>query len=294
MGSTPSSGLTYVFDLTAIEYYRVGSLQAITDNRLDALSHRIIYQIMEHAQGTFLWARLVVENFLFKADHSHNLFEELLNSSNTKDCSGIYQYMIGLISEKDRLVALQMLRWVVGSARPLYSYELLDAVSSQLSIKLVDKDIQKYCGILLSRSKSGTVSLAHLSFRDYLQSRTVGDDNLGWAAVSDATNEMIAQNCLQVLSSEFLLQTFSSSARYDSANGPTRHSYSTFQSYAYHYWKFHYSHAEGKSRYLPGMLHEKLKQGQERGDATHATILAAQVISGEVSQPTLMIPFPRN
>jgi hypothetical protein len=273
-----------VFDLTACDYNRVGSLQATAGNQVDALSRRITYHITEHTEGTFLWARLLVENFLIKANHSYNLFEELLDSSKTKDCSAIYEYMIGHISEEDRLVALQMIRWVVGSARPLYSYELLDAVSSQLSIKLVERDIQKYCGILLSKSKSGTVSLTHLSLRDYLQSRTIEDDILGWAAVSDSTNEMIAQICLQVLSSELLLQSWSSSTLQDSASGPTRHASQTIQSYAYHYWEFHYRHAEGESRHLPGLLHEKLKQGQKCRDAICVTTsIPAPAISGEVS-----------
>jgi hypothetical protein len=180
-----------------------------------------------------------------------------------RDMSSVYQDIIGRISEKDRAVSLQMLRWVTYAARPLRTWELLDAINSQMSIKLAESDIQRICGGLL-KTTEGTVNLVHFSLRHYLQSQSDENDILGWRAVSGTTHEMIAHSCFRILSSEHLLRNPSATTLVDLPGIIENEQSHGLQSYAQWHWRYHYAHAERQSSYLAGMLHEKLRNGWER------------------------------
>ena len=183
--------------------------------------------------------------------------------------------MISRISEKNRYLALQMFRWVIYAARPLVSLELLDAIYIQTSVQLVETDIPKICQGLLRVNEAGMVSLVHLSFRDHIQSQTREDDILGWGSSSSSSDEMIAHTCLQTLSPKLLLESFSHTI---ARSSPT--DAQNLQSYAFDFWKLHYTFAEPRSIYLAGMLHERLKWGwdhpnihlelQDRGDGPNS------------------------
>lgn len=233
----------------------------------------LVQRIFAHARGTFLWARLMVIE-LSKASFSPNSLDHLLDSSSIGDHFGIYQYMIRGISEKDRPLALQMLRWVAYAARPLSSCELLSAIASQTNTKLQEANIQTVCGGLLRTSIGGTISLVHLTVRDFLESQSEENDVLGWRAVSDASNEMIAQTCLQVLSSGLFLQSLDILRTNQAPENFKIGRSETLQSYAYYNWKFHYTNAEHRSSYLPGMLYEKMRQAWENGDFALSSALA--------------------
>jgi Ankyrin repeats (3 copies)/NACHT domain len=237
----------------------------------------LVRRISAYASGTFLWVRLWVAE-LSKASFSQVSVDHLLDGHITDDLFGIYEHMIRAISEKDRPVALQMLRWVTYAARPLSGGELLSAIALQTNIKLLEADIQRVCGGLLRSSNSGVVSLVHLTLQDFLESRSGGNDVLGWRPVSDASNEMIAHICLKVLGSELFLESLDILTAIQNTRSTNIRRFDALESYAYHNWKFHYTCAEHQSSYLPGMLHEKFRKAWENGAFAPSSAFAPAAI----------------
>lgn len=239
--------------------FRDASIRGAADAKWDELYYLITPKITEGAKGMFLWVSLVLEE-IPRTIHTCDSVEELVESSKIGDCFAIYQYKIGKIHEKDRPVALQMIRWVQYAARPLHSWELVHAINLQLGVNLIDADILRICRGLLKMSGGRMISLVHLSFRKYLESLNCTNDALGWSAVSEASNEIIAQTCLKTLEPELLLESLTSwipdYSLSSAANGTSK----SLHSYAFSFWKFHYNLAERKSSCLPGMLHEILHE----------------------------------
>jgi hypothetical protein len=181
--------------------------------------------------------------------------------------------MMGRILEVDRGIALQMLRWISYAARPLSVQELLDAVSCQMSIKLAESDIERISGGLLSIADGAKVRLVHFSLRDYLDCLSKEDDILGWDAVYATSHEMITDTCLQVLGPMDLLHPTNFIAQTGLPNIINHEGGHALNIYARQYWRFHYNHAEHQSYFLPGMLHEKLRDGWKQEDGIFASRL---------------------
>jgi len=238
---------------------RFTSAQAPAVYEWNDLSRRISEQIIGRGIGAFLWVHLVIKN-LYNTDDIRCSIDKLVQSPDTRDCSGIYQYMISHISEKNRPIVLQILRWVIYAARPLYTWELLDAIDLELNIRLVDSDIEEIGGGLISTTESGKVNLVHLSLRDYLRSQSNENDILGWVAASETSHEMISHTCLRVLRSELLLESMALSTSLHSQSSSVCEPSQKLENYAFHYWKFHYVLAERQSGYLPGMLYAALSK----------------------------------
>jgi hypothetical protein len=256
----PPSATSSFFKPVPAGHQKFASLPSATFHNWDEAYLRIKYGIIDKGEANFLWARLLVENLRATNQSirtTHKLIEKLIS----RDCSGLYQDMIHRISEKDRYLALQMFRWVIYAARPLNSWELLDAIYTQTGMQLVETDIQKICAGLLRVNEDGMISLFHLGLRDHIQTQTCKDDILGWVFVSSSSDEMIAHTCLQTLSPELLLESLGCAM---ARSSPTYTQ--NLQSYAFNYWKLHYKFAERQSIYLAGMLQERLKWGWEHRD----------------------------
>jgi Ankyrin repeats (3 copies) len=279
-GPVKSAILTSIFT----RHHGASEAQNNAEKHAVEVSTKIIQQLSGDSRGMFLWAKLMLDG-ISRAKFSGDSIEELIQSSNSGDCSGIYRYMISRIPEKDRGFALQMLRWVTYAARPLYSWELVSAVNSQLGVNLVEADIERVCGGLLRISKGRKISLVHLSFQDYLQSRNSINDTLGWSADSGASNEMIAHICLRSLEPELLMESLRSPKICHSKNVGAAGASQNLHDYAFHFWKSHYLLAEQQSSYLPGMLHEILLESLRSRSHRDA------VLDGEYLSKS---PKPRN
>jgi hypothetical protein len=181
--------------------------------------------------------------------------------------------MIGRILEVDRGIALQMLRWISYAARTLSVQELLGAISCQMSIKLAESDIGRISGGLLSIADDAKVRLVHFSLRDYLDCLSKEDDILGWDAVSATSHEMITDTCLQILGPMDLLHPANIITQIGSPDIINHEGRHALFIYARQYWRFHYIHAEHQSYFLPGILHEKLRDGWKQEDGIFASRL---------------------
>jgi len=194
-----------------------------------------------------------------------------------RDLPGVYQYIIGRISKQNQAIALQMLRWATYAARPLFSRELLGAISLQMSVVLAETDILRICRGLLSIASDGTVNLVHVSLRNYLQSQSNRSDILGWRAASAATHEMITHTCFQIFEK--------STAVVDLPDVVKDERFTAFWGYAAENWRFHYSYAENQSTYLPGMLHERLVNIWETSGGTFGQESAPNLSTASEESP---------
>ena len=231
-------------------------------------------RLLNDAAGSFLWIRLVLQaiGVSYRSGQSPKTAEDLLNVLSAKDVSGIYANMLEQIRtspESRRDAALSMLRWVTYVARPLYSWELVDALYRQTGIELKEADICNVSAGLLIPNGS-QIRLAHFTLREYLQSQVNGK----WDELSDEANEMIAHACLQALYPENLLQSLSLPSRNQLAQRNSKSHRQNLQTYAQRCWIFHYRLAEPRSSYLAGLLHDKLEESLDREE------------SGQSSNPT--------
>jgi hypothetical protein len=158
-----------------------------------------------------------------------------------------------------------MLRWVAYTARPLYTWELLDAIKLQMSIKLAESDIERICSGLLRTAETGTVCLVHLSVRDFLESQSMENAALGKGTLFTTSHEMITKTCLRILDYDHLLKSPNTSRVVDLPGITMNERWPNLYSYARQHWRFHYANAERQSDFLPGMLHEKLRNDWKQG-----------------------------
>jgi hypothetical protein len=194
-----------------------------------------------------------------------NSIGELLEGSRTEYRSRVYRHMMSCISKTDRAVALHMLRWVTYAARPLYTWELLDAVKLRTNIKLAESDIEKICGGLLRTTETRMVCLVHSSVQDYFGSQSEENASPGRSAVSITAHEMITKTCLQILDYEHLLKSPNTPTVFDLPIITMNSRWPNLYSYAQQHWRFHYINAERQSDCLPGILHEKLRNDWKQG-----------------------------
>lgn len=190
------------------------------------------------------------------------------NSTGAEYRPWIYRHMKSCIPEKDKAVALHVLRWVTYAARPLYTGELLDAIKLQMSVKLAESDIERICGGFIKTTETGTVCLVHSSVQDYLESQNEENTTLGRGTISTTSHEMITKTCFRILKYENLLKSPNTPTVFDLPVTTTTNTRSpNLYSYAKQHWRFHYTMAEHQSDCLPGILHEKLRDDWKQGDS---------------------------
>ena len=238
-------------DLVSFVEQGVSNLQPLNDFQdLRGMAR----QLLSEVKPTFLWASLVLR--ILSTDHrSPTTDDNPLRVRSNMGLFGLYDYLLGKISEKDRPVVLKIFRWVIEAARPLQLRELRLIFPD---IEFTNSDISRISGGLLITSKSGMICLVHLSVKDYLQS--ISD---GWTKTPDDPNEMIAHSCMVALASVHLLHTLDTLTNPKSKTSSLSLPSPTTLPYAFHYWKFHYVAAERHSHYLSGLLHSCLLKSFE-------------------------------
>ena len=215
-----------------------------------------IRKITEKSQGRFLCMRLL----LFMLSHesasvgTNKWVLSITNDEGIKSPITIYDYMSQSISEVHHRFAFCMLSWVLHAARPMYSWELLEAVNSELGTNYLDTEVEQSTMGLLTISRTRTVNLIHLSLRDHLIT-------IDWSSIlQEDPYEMIARACLRALDPELILQRVNPLWSDDYVMHIKSKPSQTLEIYAEKYWIHHYLLAEPQSTWISGLLHETLRK----------------------------------
>jgi AAA domain len=246
-----------------------------------------IRKITERSQGRFLCMRLL----LFISSHKsaaagvNKWILSITDNEGIKNPITIYNYMYQSIPDVHHKFAFCMLRWVLHAARPMYSWELLDVVNSELDTNYLDTDVEKYTMGLLTMSRTRTVNLVHLSLRDYLMT-------LDRSSFHQNPHEMEARACLSAFDPKTILQKVDQAWSADSDMYTKANPLQTLRIYADKSWIHHYLLAEPHSRSISGLLHKALKKmilfrktktqdGPELNSKTPKTLLEIEIARSE-------------
>ncbi|KAF4631236.1 hypothetical protein G7Y89_g6895 [Cudoniella acicularis] len=226
----------------------------LDDFRAGSVVERLISKAI--ATGIFLRVDLVLRELAARTSLSSispEAIRDLLKVYMPSSLCEVYDSMLGAISTNDRLRALQILRWVTHSARPLSLKELSYVVSN--NVNLTETDIRRLSGGLLITGTSQTVNFVHMTALEFVMSKfnTATD----WTTACEDPHEMIARVCLKALPATYLLRSLSlpsQSHRQEPLSGPLPE----ILQYAANHWMVHYRLAEPRSKILPGILHNCL------------------------------------
>jgi hypothetical protein len=215
-----------------------------------------IRKITEKSQGRFLCMRLLLLMLSHESASvgTNKWVLSITDDEGIKSPITIYNYISQSISDVHHRFAFCMLRWVLHAARPMYSWELLDTVNSELGTNYVDTDVEKSTMGLLTISRTRTVNLIHLSLRDHLT-------NIDWSAIlQEDPYENIARACLRALDPKLILQRVDQVWTGDYVMHCKPKPPQTLGIYAEKYWIHHYLLAEPQSTWISSLLHENLRE----------------------------------
>ncbi|EUC39758.1 hypothetical protein COCMIDRAFT_10213 [Bipolaris oryzae ATCC 44560] len=158
--------------------------------------------LLERAEGTFLWVGLVMDE-LSQKQTCGEILETLKEMPS--GLSAIYSRMLLRIPAKKREVSRTILQWVTMAARPLHLRELAAATgvrpsSSRLTVDQATREAITLCRPLL-KVQEQEVSLVHQSVRDYLL-RTERDSDAVLEAFRlnlESAHLELAQKCLNYI-----------------------------------------------------------------------------------------------
>ena len=136
----------------------------------DELRHRVAKIVESRAQGSFLWARLVLEDIV--DCHSEEAIQEVLNDI-PRDMNNLYRRMELTIlnnpRKSDTALAKTLLQWTICASRLLTLKELSQALRPEYPEMLdLRRTIQDVCGHFMIISSKGQATIVHQTARDYL------------------------------------------------------------------------------------------------------------------------------
>ena len=136
----------------------------------DELKQRVAHSVQSRAQGSFLWARLVLEDIV--DCHSEDAIQEALKDI-PNDMNDLYRRMELSILNNPRksniALAKVILQWATCAGRLLTLEELSQALRPEVP-ELLDprRTIQDVCGQFIVINDAGQVTLVHQTAREYL------------------------------------------------------------------------------------------------------------------------------
>jgi hypothetical protein len=153
------------------------------------------------AEGTFLWASLVIDD-LYKAP-KHQVRKKLLTLPKT--LNEVYDRILKQIEAGSVEDARFILRWVVVARRPLTRSELAMALAISTEESYLEEldDVFRSCEPLVYlNDNNSTVNLVHQSAKEYLLSEYLQEnvDLSQYHVVPDKTNFLIFEICWRYLS----------------------------------------------------------------------------------------------
>ena len=180
--------------------FRTTSLGSL--NESDRLT--LITTLKERANGSFLWAKLVMEQL--EGRRSMRAVEEALRDiPANQSLENIYQLTLDTLAKsldpEDIYVAKQIFMWTLCAPRPLSLQELTAALEAAMDTKMMDVEraVKETCGSLIEvvdvHSQKEVMAI-HITLREFMQSEKV----TGIFAFSKAdANAQIAKTCLKYL-----------------------------------------------------------------------------------------------
>lgn len=134
------------------------------------LKQRVVQEIMNRAEGNFLWVRLVLEEIV--NCHTEEAIQETLDEI-PGGLSRLYQRMELAILENARkankVLAKALLQWIICAHRPLTLNELAQALRPEFT-DFIDlrRTVQDVCGQFVVVDHAGKVGILHPTAREYL------------------------------------------------------------------------------------------------------------------------------
>ncbi|KAH1982336.1 hypothetical protein KXW88_004630 [Aspergillus fumigatus] len=178
------------------------------------LRQEIVDALVSSSSGVFLWATMQVKHLqTLRVQTDRTLRAAVRNlPSGVADIYGRILAKINSYAEEDRLLAEELLRWVVCARRPLNVSELCCALAIDIGDEELNLDnvptntseIVDACSPLLSIGDKGTVSLVHSTVAQFLldpsnkASVPMGTDRY-FIEQTDA-HTMLAEKCISYLS----------------------------------------------------------------------------------------------
>lgn len=177
---------------------RVGDIRVYTVRKIEhmhgdaELRKQVSNQVVERAEGNFLWASLVIREIL--ECHSYDEIQtamEMLPSGMDSLFQRMEATISGLPKPSDKILARHILIWATYSRRPLHIDELVQALEPRISAVLDLKfTISKICGHFVAIDSNDHVSLVHRTAREYL----IKSSNLPFSIAShDAHKELFTR-----------------------------------------------------------------------------------------------------
>ncbi|MCJ1264770.1 hypothetical protein MMC22_004645 [Lobaria immixta] len=217
--------------------------------------------ILRHAQGLFLWARLVLNEFTRDILSSTEKLPTR-TSHLPPNLDVIFQQCLSTIPSRYSILAARKFAWISCALRPLHLWELRDAIlvgsthaSAFPSLKELDgiegpnseASILEHCGGLVFTSNDQTLHYVHHSVKEFL----LGDRGSSSVSVfkidSIQAQELLALTCLESLICEQI-------CRGDLTGRTISSQPSGILDYASANWAYHYRLAEAGSHYLTNKL----------------------------------------
>ncbi|KAK4098485.1 hypothetical protein N658DRAFT_431842, partial [Parathielavia hyrcaniae] len=172
---------------------------------------RMCDKILQRSSGSFLWARLVLQEF----EHAWTVeaMEAVLREI-PRGLSNMYSRMVQSVAQDPRKLALatSILTWVALACRPLTVGELRCAVKVDINQTLQNptKAIPDLCGQLVFIDRQNRIQVIHDTAREFLLSASFG---LALSAETKQDHTRLASLLLRYLSSDVLKPSPSPSQR---------------------------------------------------------------------------------
>ena len=242
-GRLPSSLLVYVLDKDGTDFNTL-DIRAFVRKEIqhmrgsDELRQRVAQNVHSRAQGSFLWARLVLEDIA--NCHSEAAIQDALRDI-PNDMNDLYRRMEMTILNTPRkaniALAKAILQWATCAGRLLTLKELSQALRPDFP-ELLDlrRTIQDVCGQFTVVNDAGQVTVVHQTAREYL-TQTSGDK--AFVNVGEAHGKLF-RNSISVLCDPSL--------RYKlTPNQDVLREAEPFLFYAATLWMYHLRHLKNSS-----------------------------------------------
>ncbi|KAK4221042.1 hypothetical protein QBC38DRAFT_461908 [Podospora fimiseda] len=206
------------------------------------LQNLILDSLLSNSKGAFRWATCQIDSLRFC-----RTIRDVKKSLKTlpKGLNGTYERILSNISGVDVPILHKALTWLSFSASTLTLQQLWEALAIELETDCIDddcrltspQDILTISNGLLTVSPDGSVSLAHLSVRDYLLSPDIASNfETAKFALNPGTGHLqIVQDCLTYLNFNHL----SSGPCHTQQDYLTRLEKFPLLRYATRYWFYH-------------------------------------------------------
>ncbi|OIW35515.1 hypothetical protein CONLIGDRAFT_62144 [Coniochaeta ligniaria NRRL 30616] len=254
--------ITYTDTEDDIRNYTNATISTTLHN--DAIRDEICDNVLQKAQGSFLWVTLALDQ-LKENWHTRRDINQILNDL-PEGMEPLYSRMIQTIADqpaRPRAIASKVLTWAVCSFRPLTISELEVALLPEFGEFLsLENTIRQTCGNFILAGKS-RVALIHDTARHFLLHKTAGlpitvDLRTGHGLIADTSLKFLMDQKRNWKRTLALAQAGTISTTGKLGN-PAFFDNHPFLSYATRWWPYHVSLSTPHSDLAP-LVHDFLDQ----------------------------------